>query len=366
MSPLDAAKNFKEIVNRIYEKPTPGDEVYKKLRNEAAIVLNLYADDPFNTNILDKCNDLIGRLEKISLDEIKDYNYERATSNVVYLAATSKRTNYASYMAGKWASSPDISKEVKVWMHNPAADGAIVLYESLSFIHVFLSKQKKKDKNAKHALDIVNIYRDGSFIDARQFLDFADEIVLDCCITQYNRAKLIAYSAETLAEIKQAIHILTNIVPVNLDSYHAAEVYWHIDNFKMFNSKDKQLRKIIKKYADDESVIDIIHHSLQRNFNIAHEIQDEKGERIWEKTRDSKKSKSLAVAACIGSLSILSSYAGMESDMLRDAAEGVLELISSQADILNAYLGTDAFGGEVKAVAALGGGGLALGGGGLA
>lgn len=365
MSPLDAAKKFKDVVSRIYEKPTPGDDIYKKLRNESATVLNLYADDPFNIDILEKCRGLIDRLEKFSLDEIKDYNYERAKSNVVYLAAASKRTNYASYMAGKWASSPDISDEVKVWMHNSAADGAIVLYESLSFIRNYLSKQNNRNKNAKHALDIVNIYRDGSFIDARQFLFFADEIVLNCSITQYNSAKIMAYSADTLVDVKHAIQILENITPVNLDSYHAAEIYWHIDNFNMFNSKDKQLKKVIEKYADDKSAVDVIYRSLQKNYNIAHQIQDERGEGIWEKTNNSRKSKTLAVAASVGSLSIISSYAGIDSDMIREAAGWVFDLISSQVDILNAYLDTEMFGGEVKLVS-LGGGGLALGGGGLA
>ncbi|MCZ6719910.1 MAG: hypothetical protein O6944_12270 [Gammaproteobacteria bacterium] len=366
MSPLDAAKNFKDTVARIHKKQTPDDERYKELRSDAETLLNIYADDPLSTDLLNKCAEVIHRIDQLSLNNMKGYNFERARSNVVYLAASTKRINYASYMAGKWSASDDISKEVKVWMHNSAADGAITLYESLCFIYDYLRKEARSDKNAQHAGDIVNVYRTAAFIDAKEFLDFADEIVPACCLTQYNRAKLLAYSAEKLAEIKQAIEILKNVTPLNPSEFHAAEVYWHKDNYHMFQTKDSELKRIIGKYSDEESAVEIIDHVLEKNYKIADQIQDEKGEKIWESGRDGKLSKSLAVAASIGALSIASTYAGIDPDTLTDTAAGLLELLTSQADLLNSYLDTNAFGSEARVIASLGGGGLAMGGGGLA
>ena len=225
---VTATAKFDEVLNRISAR-TRSDSVYLNIRGEAEKILSQYKKNPLNTHLVEKCSDLVHRLENLNADQLSDKNFLRSRSNVVYISALSKRTHYAAYMAGVWRSDPSISKPFKVWMHNSAADGAIDLYDALYPV--------VRDNKASAEYQLLSIYGEGAIQDAERFLDWAERELPECAVTRYNKAKVDIYHVAR-DRVRRGVENLESI-PCPTDNSEAPELLWHVDNWESFRHRQK-------------------------------------------------------------------------------------------------------------------------------
>jgi hypothetical protein len=210
---------------------------YVEMRERAAEVLKEFAKNPGDLRLVAKCDRIVAEFSRLhdlnsETGGLDQADSSRLKTNIVTVAATSKRTHYAAYMAGKWGSDDTIEEPYRAWLHNAAADGAISLYEQLN-----LSTPHVQDFASRRLLQV---YADGAFFDASRFLDIADTIYPRCVITKYNRAKLeILEGGRTLTEgygedlIRLGLRRVLDI-PAPDKNAHFAELGWHENIYKSY------------------------------------------------------------------------------------------------------------------------------------
>lgn len=353
----DAGKAVKVFVETLHEfqetrRQGSGDDRYVQIRQKAASLLERYANDRTNLDLVDECDQIVRDLDNLDTATLTPLNQGRANANLVYISAQSRRTHYAAYMAGKWAAEQKLGSHFKAWMHNSAADGAIALYEAISKV---LPKANPSDE--KGDWDILKVFASGALCDASRFLTFADDFYPNCATTRYNEAKLVIYQANTTDEVLHGVNLLKRIKPCTKEC-HPAELSWHADNYSCFTMRDTEMNEIIATHCGQE--ISKVETVLDTNRRVAEEIKEGLGDRLWEGQSDRNRVVLLATATGI----VLITY------LVLSAAGDVhlLKLLQAHMDLWTTHIGTVGYPhallgggglGQVLSVMAMGGGGLA-------
>jgi len=268
---LEASTQFKSTLKSLLERESAADKRYEAIRARLKIVLSEYCDQPATFALVARLNGLMREMEDILQQHLSPYNSERARGNIVYMASQAYRSNYSSYLAGKWSCPKDISPIVKTTMHNAAADSSISLYEGLQAILDHVRNTSLRDKGGKTGLDDITIgtlglYCDGALADAKKFLDFADDYVENAPLTAFNRGKFAVLEANSRQEVKEGLALWKALPDITVNP-HPAELVWHDDNYKSLAKANHRLRKKIQQngFAGELKLINgILEHRAQR------------------------------------------------------------------------------------------------------
>ena len=267
---------------------------FLRLREELEDVLSKYGENPTDTELIDRSSQLLSKLEQVKKEETQGYDYERAVTNTAITSSRIKRTHYAAYIAGKTSGAEDIGDKFKCWMHNSAANGAMVLGETLDDIILLHHKEKLKS----NTVELIKVFRNGAFEDAARILVLSESFDSDSPLTRYNKAKLdILSKQQNLRE--NGIDALINIDPPNSDC-HPAEIAWHKNNFEMFSGNDNKMRNIIETHHAYK--LTEIKSNLKKNHKIAKNIEKARGN-IW--IHETSRNKLSITVSNIGSILML-------------------------------------------------------------
>jgi hypothetical protein len=303
------------------------DERYTAIREEAVQILNLYAQDPLNTALIKRCDDLVLRLKSLDTEAMEDKNRQRSMANVIAISATSKRTHYAAYMTGRWSTDKRLEKPYKAWMHNAAADGAISLYDYIRQTTDPLVSQPDDPSDDRHeSAHMLRIFGDGACCDANRFLQMADEFYPNCVITRYNKAKINILSAADSDDVRLGIEQLLSIQPC-APSCLPAEFGWH-RNLRDSFTGDQTMREVIINY--EPNMVGEIQRKLTDNARRADELEQERAE-TNQPAPQSSVSKAVVTATASGI--VLVTYLVLSHVPMND----VVSLLLSHWNVLDAH-----------------------------
>jgi hypothetical protein len=262
------------------------DPVFAHFERETKKLMELYAENPYNVELINTAKRVAEGFEQVSKDSTTFKEYERSrVANAVVLSRL-RRTHYSAYLAGRYSADDDVGYKYKCWAHNAAATGAISLYEVLAEV----TKEFKKNSLAR----LVKTFQYAIRQDALQFLEFAHDNDPASVLTSYNRAKMGLLSS-TRDLMESGINELVELKTPNEDS-HTPDLYWHIDNYVSYNSKhDKKMREVIKvNFGHQDEVISEV---LRKNSQEAQTILEARPNR-WES--EEQKNRGFAVAMAVG------------------------------------------------------------------
>ncbi len=260
-----AMEQFITSAAKLLEQPSPEDRHYEAIRAQARTLLDEYRKDPLNIDLAVECDRLVQELENLDLKEMTESNADRSRANIVFISAQTKRTHYAAYMAGCVSSNQHVGDAFKAWMHNAAADGAISLYEAIRAV-------TQRHRSESQESELLRVFGNGAFLDARRFLTRAAEYYPECVLTHYNEAKILMLAGATTEDrgkIGAGINQLKGIHPPANDC-HSAELVWHGNIYETYAQGETHLRKIIGSFKEDE--VPRLDQVFQTNANIAKKI----------------------------------------------------------------------------------------------
>jgi hypothetical protein len=291
-----AMEQFVTSAAKLLERPSAEDRRYEAIRTRARTLLDEYRKDPLNIDLAAECDRLVRELEGLDLKEMIEFNRDRSRANIVFISAQTKRTHYAAYMAGCLSSNQHVGDAFKAWMHNAAADGAISLYEAIRAV-------TQRHRSESQESELLRVFGNGAFLDARRFLTRAAEYYPECVLTGYNEAKVLILAGATTGDrrkIAAGINQLKGIVPPANDC-HSAELVWHGNIYETYAQEETHLREIIGSFKEDE--VPRLEQVFQTNATIAKKILDERGDAAWLNT--SRITKVIVTGAFCG-LAVLS------------------------------------------------------------
>lgn len=336
---IDLVSKIKEQV----EKSNEGNEEFDQIREDLERVLELYASNITDSELIQRAWDLVVKLEGIQNGETSGFTYERATTNIVVTSSRIKRTHYAAYMAGKISTYDDIGDKFKCWTHNAAAHGAISLGETIDEILLVEKKRSSSD-----LLDILRVFRNGAFEDASRFLDLSREFDRESPLTAYNSAKLDILSKDKNLR-DEGIQRLCDINSPAQDC-HPTEISWHKNNYNMFLGGDRKMKEII--LTNDADKIPIIDAILKKNCDDATKISKERGD-IWKNQTNKNNIAMTVVSTGVA----VTSVPVMVSPELQDM---LMQVLSVGSDYLFSFLDTGQPPEQIQIAANIGDGGLAV------
>lgn len=334
------AKKISEIVTS-HPPEKHADKQFEVLRSRVEEVLGLFAEDNFNTRIVDEANRIIYELESILVEDMTGFTFERARTNPVIISSRIKQTHYAAYLAGKYSEAEDIGDKFKCWMHNAAANGAVMLGEAIDESMVNIEGEHKRDN-----FKILRVFRNGAFEDAARFLSFSLRYDPESALTQYNIAKLDVLSKDPALR-ENGVANLARIRAPKENPFHPADIAWAHNNYDMFVGKgeessppDRIVRKIIATHYANQ--IGVIEQVLRNNLKVAIELEKDKGD-IWKKEK--RKSKAYLITSTVGLLvlglmAIYPEIKPIAQDFLRVLSENLYAIVYSGVGETTAQLAT--------------------------
>jgi hypothetical protein len=226
-------------------------------------------------------------------------------------------------MAGCVSSNEKVGDAFKAWMHNAAADGAISLYETIRAVSKAYSDESTD-------MELLRVFGNGAFLDARRFLTRAVEYYPQCALTHYNEAKLLILAGASTGDrskVAAGIEQLKSLRAPNADC-HTAELVWHGNIFETFGQQEPQLRQIISTHNEDD--IPRLEQVFSTNAQTADEIFQRRGESAWANT--SSRTKVIVTGAFLG-LALLSAIA-----FNYDKIEDLFTFATHQGNLFDALL----------------------------
>jgi len=267
-----------------------------------------------NPDFIEKGATLIDDFDGIAFDKASETTYGRAKVNAVVTASRVRRTHYASFLAGKYASDPNVGTKFKCWIFNAAAFSALQLRQAII-------EGVDSIEHGHHSRPLLASFADSATDEAEIYLARASEFDKSSVLTMFNRACMDIVSGKS-ERLRLGVDHLKAISEPNEDC-HAADISWHKDNYDSFQGNKLNVKTILQ--IEDGGSAAVIEEILKRNAEKAKEIEKGRSD-MWEK--EHKRNKALVAAVVVGSVLVGSLF------ITPEAQAAMQDIVQSAGDIL--------------------------------